>query len=85
MPTTVNFPPDKPNDLGFRPTAAIEITWTPTRNRLDINGYYDGCVHIHGASMTLREFFDALGIDKRICDLAFKEKKTDGLSRYRRS
>jgi hypothetical protein len=79
MPKTVHFPPDEPNDLGFRPNAAIEVTWTPTRNRLELSGYYDGFVHIYGASMTLREFFDALGIDKRTCDLAFKEKKTNGL------
>lgn len=74
MPRTLSLPPDVPNKWGYKPTSGVEITYTPTANRLDINGWYDGFVHIQGASMTLREFFDALGIDQKTCESAFKRK-----------
>jgi hypothetical protein len=73
MPKTLSLPPDVPNDWGYSPSSGVEITWTPTAGRLDINGWYDGCVHIQGGSMTLREFFAVLGITEKDCSTALKE------------
>lgn len=73
MPNTMSLPPDKPNNYGLRPTAGIEITWVSSAQRLDISGFYDGFVHIQGASMSLKEFFTTLGITQKDCTKAFKE------------
>jgi hypothetical protein len=54
--------------------AGISIEWTPTRQRLDISGWYDGIVGIEGESLTLREFFDRLNITEAHCRKAFREK-----------
>lgn len=55
----------------------INITWTPTRMRLDISGWYDSCVGIQGESMTLAEFFKRLGITEAHCAKAFKQMKLE--------
>lgn len=51
----------------------LDVTWTPTSQRLDFGGWYDSCVGIPGDSMTLREFFDALGITEKDCAKAWKQ------------
>ena len=51
----------------------IEITWTPSAQRLDFSGWYDSIVGIEGASMFLFEFFERLGIKKRDCIKAFEK------------
>lgn len=51
--------------------SGIDITWTPSAQRLDISGWYDSCVGIEGVSYTLREFFDSLGITESDCRKAF--------------
>lgn len=50
----------------------IDVTWTPSAQRLDIGGWYDSCVGIGGRSFKLREFFDELGITEKDCSKAFK-------------
>ena len=60
MPRTIYI-----NELATR--SGVDITWTPTAHRLDIGGWYDGCVGIPSESMTLREFFNKLGITKKDC------------------
>ncbi len=52
--------------------SGINITWTPSAQRLDFGGWYDSCVGIESHSFKLREFFDALGITEKDCFKAFK-------------
>jgi hypothetical protein len=68
---TVYFPP---NAL----RSGIDIRWTPTAQRLDIGGWYDSFVGIEGASLSLLEFFDALGITEAHCRAAFRKKVSRG-------
>ncbi len=75
MPKTLSLPPNVRNKWGSLPSSGVEITWTPSADRIDISGWYDGFVHIQGGSMSLREFFDALGIDMQNCKSAFKEER----------
>jgi len=43
----------------------IDITWTPSADRLDIGGFYDSFVGIPPISMTLGQFFEKLGITEK--------------------
>lgn len=54
--------------------SGIDVTWTPSAQRIDIGGWYDSCVGLEGGSMTLREFFEKLGITERDCKKAFSDK-----------
>ena len=45
--------------------SGINITWTPTANRIDIHGWYDSFVGIQGSSMSLEKFFKELGISRK--------------------
>ena len=56
-------------------SSGIEIAWTPTSKRIDIGGHYDSCVEIEGVSMSLRMFFDQLGITEKDCIKAFHGKQ----------
>lgn len=53
--------------------SGINITWTPSVQRLDVGAWYDSHVGIEGDSMTLRQFFDKLGITEKDCAKAFKQ------------
>ena len=66
MPKTIYLPEDAKR-------SGIDIRWTPSSMRLDIGGWYDSMVGISGESMSLREFFDRLGITERDCKRAFTE------------
>lgn len=55
--------------------SGISIEWTKTTKKLYIAGWYDSHCGIPGESLTLREFFDELGITEKDCQKAFKEKK----------
>lgn len=72
MPKTLTIPQGKPT-WGGEWSDGVEITWTPSDNRIDIGGWYDGCIGIQGESMSLRNFFDLLGITEESCKKAFKE------------
>lgn len=65
MPHTIYLPE-------FCRHSGIDITWTPTSQRLSIGGWYDSCVGIENTALTLREFFDKLGITESDCKRAFK-------------
>lgn len=52
--------------------SGIDITWTKSAQRLDIGGWYDGCVGIEGRSFKLREFFDEMGITLKDCQKVFR-------------
>ena len=57
---------------GSKDNSGVDITWTPTAQRIDIGGWYDGgWAGIQGESMTLHEFFDRLGITEKDCQKAF--------------
>lgn len=58
--------------------SGIDITWTPTAQRLDIGGWYDSLVGIETHSLQLREFFDKLGITEKDCIKAFKQVRPTG-------
>lgn len=64
MPKTIYIPKNAK-------CSGIDITWTPSAQRLDIGGWYDSCVGIQSESMTLKKFFDKLGITKNECLHAF--------------
>jgi len=53
--------------------SGIHITWTPSAQRLDIGGWYDTVVGIEPTSMSLREFFDLIGITKKNCGKAWEK------------
>lgn len=54
--------------------SGIDVKWTKSAQRLSIGGWYDTCVGLEGEAMTLREFFDRLGITERDCKKAFEGK-----------
>jgi hypothetical protein len=60
--------------LSEYPSTGIKIRWTPTSSRIDVNGWFDSLFCISGGSLTLREFFDRLGITEKDCAKAFKEQ-----------
>lgn len=66
MPKTIYLKKDYSN-------SGIDITWTKTTQRITIGGWYDGCVGIEGESLTLREFFNRLGITEKDIRKAFKK------------
>jgi hypothetical protein len=70
MPTTVYFPKESVH-------SGIDITWTKTRQSLSIGGWYDTFVGIANTEISLREFFDSLGITEKECIKAFKAVKND--------
>lgn len=74
MPTTAYFKSHATSHSG------IDITWWKTKGELSIGGWYDSCVGIEGERISLREFFDRLGIVEKDCRKAFKkkEKKQNG-------
>ena len=55
--------------------SGIQVVWTPSSKRIDISGYYDSWVGIKCVSMSLRGFFDQLGITEKDCIKAFQEKQ----------
>jgi len=67
MPKRIDITDDYGHD-------GIDITWTPSAQRLDIGGWYDNFVGIESRSFTLREFFDELGITEKDCAKAFKDQ-----------
>jgi len=54
--------------------SGIDVTWTPSAQRLDFGGWYDSMVGIDGGSFSLHEFFIALGITEKDCHRAWSEK-----------
>ena len=68
MPKTMWIPADAKR-------SGIDITWTPSAQRLDIGGWYDSMVGIEGRSMFLFEFFNELGITQLDCKRAFGDKE----------
>ncbi len=67
MPKTIYIPEDAKY-------SGIDITWTPSAQRIDIGGWYDSIIGIQSGSMTLAEFFKKLGITEKDCHWAFKKK-----------
>ena len=47
--------------------SGISIQWTHSAQRLDIGGWYDSFVGLDGGTVSLREFFDRLGITEKDC------------------
>lgn len=72
MPKTIYLP--KREGPFAAKHSGIDITWTKTTHRIDIGGWYDSFVGIESTSMTLREFFDELGITERDCKKAWGKK-----------
>ena len=53
--------------------SGIDIAWTPSAQRLVVGGWYDSFVGLESHELTLREFFDRLGITEKDCAKAFKQ------------
>ena len=51
----------------------MSVTWTPSAQRIDIDGWYDGICAIEGGSFMLSEFFRKLGITEKDIRKALKE------------
>jgi hypothetical protein len=68
MPKTIYLTKDSEDE-------GINITWTPSRQQLDISGWFDSFVGIEGKSMFLIDFFTELGITEKDCIKAFAQKK----------
>lgn len=68
MPKTIYLPKD---DGSYR-NSGIDITWTKTSGVLDIGGYYDTSVGIQSTRLTLKEFFDLMGITEKDIRKALK-------------
>ena len=51
--------------------SGIDVTWVKSKGELRISGWYDGCVGIEGETLTLKEFFEKLGITEKDCKKAF--------------
>lgn len=62
MPKTIYLPKDTATG---HESNGLSITWTPSASRLDFGGWFDTFVGIEGDSMTLAEFFAALGITEK--------------------
>lgn len=78
MPKTIYFPKDAQLLSGIRSqNSGINITWTASAQRLDISGWYDGCVGISGTAITLSDFFELFGITERDCIRAFQKREID--------
>ena len=60
MPKTMVLP-----EVDYPMHSGIDITWTPSADRLDIDGFYDSFVDIPPTSMTLGQFFEKLGITEK--------------------
>ena len=52
--------------------SGVDITYVKSRGVLEIGGWYDGFVGIESHTLTLREFFDQLGIDQKAIQKAFR-------------
>lgn len=74
MPKTIYLPKD---EASGHESSGLSITWTPSASRLDFGGWYDTFVGIPGGSMTLAEFFGALGITEQHCRKAWATRSTD--------
>lgn len=70
MPTKIYLPADADR-------SGINITWTRSAQRIDVGGWYDSCVGLEGGSMSLKEFFDRLGITEKDCKKAFSQSIND--------
>ena len=51
----------------------MSVTWTPSAQRLDIDGWYDGICAIEGGSFKLPEFFSELSITEKDVKKAFRD------------
>jgi hypothetical protein len=71
MPKTIYLTGD--DDSYLSTCSGIDITWTKSTQRLYIGGWYDGCVGIESKSLTLKEFFDKLGITEKDIKKALKK------------
>jgi hypothetical protein len=62
----------------------IDITWTRSREKqLYISGWYDSCVGIEGEELSLRYFFNELGITEKDCQKAFADRKEPNASKIK--
>ena len=55
--------------------AGVDIRFVKSTQTLYIGGYYDTFVGIESEAMSLRDFFQRLGINKSMCLAAFNELK----------
>lgn len=55
--------------------SGVDIHFVKSTQTLHIGGHYDRLVGIESEAMSLRDFFQQLGINKSMCLAAFKEVK----------
>ena len=56
-------------------SSGVSIRFVKSTQTLHIGGYYDTFVGIESEAMSLRDFFQRLGINKSMCLAAFKDEK----------
>ncbi len=52
--------------------SGVDITYIKGSQELRIGGWYDGMVGISGGEISLKDFFQKLGITEQCCQKAFK-------------
>jgi hypothetical protein len=52
--------------------SGIDVTFVKSSQSLRIGGWYDGMVGISGGEISLKDFFQKLGITEKCCQKAFK-------------
>ena len=57
----------------FDSRSGVDVTFTRSSNRISIGGWYDSYVGIKSDTMSLREFFEYVGITEKDCKRAWKE------------
>lgn len=70
---TAYFPRRDPGyEDPFWNRSGVDVTFTRSRNVISIGGWYDSCVGIENDSMSLREFFEHVGITEKDCARAWE-------------
>lgn len=53
-------------------SSGVDITFTRSRGMIRVGGWYDHMVGITPVDISLKEFFERIGITKKDCDRVFK-------------
>jgi hypothetical protein len=62
--------------ISHQTSSGINVAFYPKTNIIEIDGFYDSCVHIEGNVFRLREFFDLMNITMEDCEEAFGKKSS---------
>lgn len=52
--------------------SGVDIIFDPSTLVISVGGWYDSCVSIEATNLSLKEFFEKLGIESGDCEKIFK-------------